>query len=951
MMEEVTTAKRKRKKGKGKASSRPEPTRVSGGATWTVALTLFTLFILLIGSSGVALERAAFMVKGPEDEMTTRQAITTVERELEAEVYIIAAGILADMDEPNLVQANILFKKAFEELVEYNYDPRRIGDHRVTVVTPSSGLDIQIMPMSVRASACTGDIDVSGTPTRFTAPAYYRVNGALSLSVEEPNGATTEPTTHIDLLVPNLSPYVSTRLDELQANAKSEFTDIGRMVRYMLTTLVRYRTTHGIGSGPYDTEKDLLNEGDVELAVNLAVLLEEARLFGTYDKDAADAVDHYFYNATDPAAHLDEVEWQPYKPTGLRQWGTGEIKNYARYLNHRDIYGARTIAYIIGNAITAEYIKTGTIDPANLLAYYLNLDMYESGLSADYWHARPLLQQKELYERRRPDDRDDSSHLEYRMDISPPELLFNDPTETFMRDYKERLSVDHYPDYLLVGRDIRVGPEITEPWKWTTNVRLGEGSRTGGVPPPQAPPEHEWVMLWEFDITGQFDLSVGKDLTHRQEDGTKGSWAVNRTIELDIPINIFAYLNQPPKNGAVFFTNINVGSPFGATFNFTYESKAYEHFANETWFFTKGIIGEALGDAIRLVKGSACPYHCAMAQGSNMTVLRSSEGLSGISDDVWLALDDFVTTRLLEPKLSTMILRPFLNSEYFVDIDYFDVTDIPNIDYRIRMVVGTNVGDMTMDLYVSEGGAPGEPLGFVEVSSSVAVEGLLDVVLSLDEDGLTGSGKIGGDWKLSIPTKKTGRAFVDVKIDDGLTVRLLTDLKQEITNLVLGTGQAPLTLGEFMEALGPVVGSEDGLTILFAYEAASTEWYGLEAPQEDIHLVLDWIERNADAITALSYLDRLELSTLGMAAADHYEDLAGSHVVSYTDEAHFRIPVMYFSVLVYQLDLEIGSLEMDALSDLSVTSDQVTGKDAWTGTMSYTARSEIMLKNLEDPYG
>jgi hypothetical protein len=295
---------------KGRRSHGGRPTSLNA------VLTVLVVFVLLLGGLGIYRDRADYYAKTPAKNLRNEVIANTLSRDLNSDLFYLATGALARTTGVNLAQTNINFKASVKDLLEQRYDPRKFGDYRVTPL--GSDLVISILPMSMVASSCTGDTNVSGMTEPFSAPLYYRLSGYVWLDMKSSKEEITTFNITVDRLLPDMTPFVTTRLVEFDANGKSEFSDIGRMVRYMLTTLVRFRASQGIGSGPYDTEKDMLNEGDVELAVNLAVLLEEARLFGTYDERAVAAMDHFFYYATDPAAHQGEVSWEPYDPTSGR---------------------------------------------------------------------------------------------------------------------------------------------------------------------------------------------------------------------------------------------------------------------------------------------------------------------------------------------------------------------------------------------------------------------------------------------------------------------------------------------------------------------------------------------------------------------------------------------------------------------------------------------------------
>lgn len=914
---------------------------------------MLTIFILLVGGLGVATQRAEYLKDRPDEGPAQGMALKAVARDLEADIFFLASGILSTLEEPNIVQANLRLKAALEDLFDDRYDPKRIEDHRFTVT--DNDLEMTIKPMSVLASTCTNNISLSGDMSAVTLPTYYHVSGGVTVRFEDGSGKLSTSTHNItiDELVPNLSPFVSTRLDEFEANGLSEFTDIGRMVRYMLTTLVRYRTIFGYGSGPYDTEKDLLNEGDVELAVNLAVLLEEARLFGTYDQDAVAAIDHYFYYATNTEVHFDEPGWGPYNPTTLRPWGSAERKNYARFQNRLPQFQTRTLGTLFGT-----YVHEGLIDPADLMALYLNLDQYDTSTDVEPKFSPSLLHSKFLFDGRYPDDRRDPSHVEYMVDVGPRTLLFMDPAGDFGQVYPERLAVDHYPDYLTVGSEVKVSKEITTPYKWMTNTRLKEGSRTGGVPPPQPPPEHDWVMLWEFKIWGDFKLAVGRDPTYSLSDGSDKDMFENRTISLDIPINIFAPLSHRPMNSAVFFTNLNTGSPPGATYNFTYESIAYEHFSNSTWSTVKDVIDPVMEDVIRLVKGATCPYHGLISNGKNLTSLRSGLELVTIDQETWTELDGFVTDRLTGVKLSTQILKPFLNFEYFVDIDRIDGAGMPNVAYELRMTIKTRMGDVAVSFLKSDTGQG----GWVETEVELKVDGLLDVRYGFDwNDDQTwlrpsGGGTIGGTW--SVPIQEKGpTSFKGVYVETVSSFAMmiipdtgLTGPTGQVVDAIPSMSPARTFLPEFMEGLKAM--SSPSMTLLFSDGSSVGGWHGFKANDaRTVDLVLDWIIEHADGIVALAEAGRIEASALGMAAEADLGSQQQLEVRVYKGEEMFTIPMMHFSDAsqMFQRDILYEPLTVSLMTGITHEYEEHPTKMAATTTFKYTEYYEIFIDDLEGP--
>ncbi len=927
---------------------------------FNAVLAVLTVFVLLIGGLGVMNQRNEHFKKAQPIPLRNEIIASELSRDLDSELFFLATEALSKTKGVNLAATNIIFKGYVKELLEQRYDPRRFGDDRVTPL--GSDLSITIMPMNLETTSCTGDLTSSGALASQTVPAYYRLHGYVFFDLNSSTEHLTIFNITIDKLLPDITPFIATKLTEFEANGQSEFTDLGRMVRYMLTTLVRFRASEGIGSGPYDTEKDLLNEGDVELAVNLAVILEEASLFGVYDMNAVRAVDHYFVYAQDPAVHLGEVSWEPNDPTGIRPWGSAERKNYARYENHMPAGLSPTLESLLPNLVE-NYLETRFIDPSDLLALYLNLENYEHGWSIDPYDWNTILDEKFLLDGRYSPDRRDDSHLVYFSHKAPPELDLTDPTGTFTMDYKEHLAVDQSPDYLVVGSDLSVTKNITVPWKWMTNARLSEGSRTGGVPPPQPPPDHDWVMMWDFSIFGNFSLAVGRAPDAYQEDGTSRGMLVNRTISLDIPINIFTFLKYRPTNSAVAFTNLNVGSPSGATYNFTLESLAYEHFSNSTWSEIKDIYGIALGETIRLVKASTCPYSTAMASGSGITVSTAAQELQNISQEVWNSIDDFVTTRLTGQGLSTQVLRPLLNSEYFMRLDYIKGDGTGGIKYTLRLTVDTNVGPIVIDLMIGEGNSG--LTGRVALTSKIVVDKLLDVDYALKWDASNqnlrpiGSGTLDGDWSTVIKVQgRTLQKALDIPVGrDGLRLWVLQGSGPDLTSEMMSA--LPTTLsGDTADQIVQVATALRGvhvsaMTVLIGHESSSHYYmYGLKANNAaDVARMLGWFINNSVQVSTLGSLNRPDMATLGTAASEDLSRYSGIQSTFMDNVSIVDIPLMYYvqSSQFYMLQKDFAPLHLTVLDDPTMTDTSVSERAVLT--FEYTVFSETFLSDPEVNYG
>jgi len=93
-------------------------------------------------------------------------------------------------------------------------------------------------------------------------------------------------------------PFLESKLRTFESSSEGEFSDLGRMVAYMLTTLAQLRVLEGYGQPMYSgglATDEILTEADVHRAVGVGILLEQARLFRDVDEsfcaDVAEACD------------------------------------------------------------------------------------------------------------------------------------------------------------------------------------------------------------------------------------------------------------------------------------------------------------------------------------------------------------------------------------------------------------------------------------------------------------------------------------------------------------------------------------------------------------------------------------------------------------------------------------------------------------------------------------
>ena len=124
-----------------------------------------------------------------------------------------------------------------------------------------------------------------------TANPYYVALGSFSILAWS-EGVSLSKDLSFDRPVISALPFLESKLRAFEAASEGEFSDMGRMVGYMLTTLAQLRALEGYGLPLYtglDTPA-ILTEQDVYRASAVALLIEQARLFRSFDQSFADEV-------------------------------------------------------------------------------------------------------------------------------------------------------------------------------------------------------------------------------------------------------------------------------------------------------------------------------------------------------------------------------------------------------------------------------------------------------------------------------------------------------------------------------------------------------------------------------------------------------------------------------------------------------------------------------------
>lgn len=387
--------------------------------------------------------------------------------------------------------------------------------------------------------------------------------------------------------------FIEYKLQQFGNQGVSASSDIARTTQYMLTTLARMRAHNWKNDSSQASHKNFISEGDVEVILNLAVLLEETLIFHALDDETVNSIDTYFYYANEAEKRTN--------PTGMREWGNTENSNYLDYLNRRGFVNNQNDRLL--TTLISKYVNEGFIDPADLMALYFVLDKdTKPAVITSLDDKNALLQEdydtKNLMDPNTPDDPSDTTNLRYILTL-PEEYsagfnlsgVFNTGTvDVHAWLYQNiKLEVDQVPDYLILDRDFKLqGLNSPRGWDSTATLRQASRTRTSSVI-QERPLDHDYRLEWSLRLQGQFDFNLKPKNDFMSL--VPNNLGQSGTINLDFPINIYVWFYGDPKIASVDFTDLNSGGALmSGDWEITSQSHLVEYFEKEFWSYLKPIV-------------------------------------------------------------------------------------------------------------------------------------------------------------------------------------------------------------------------------------------------------------------------------------------------------------------------------------------------------------------------
>jgi len=237
--------------------------------------------------------------------------------DLETKLYYIMHDVLRERmtvppgnDTKELDMIDEMVRNRMSELISEEY-PRTEGIFNIQILE----WDVQVLLDEMNTSALLkeasttecgrtyvmdnstlAELETAAPPfVQATSKAvYFRLVGHVKYRIHNMDeDITIEKYSTFNKNVYSPLPLMKNLAARFQSDSSGEFSSMGRMIRYMITTLAQYRVLCGYAGGGYGGPNDgkqitdVITKEDVEIAVNLALLLTQAGYYRNFDREAA----------------------------------------------------------------------------------------------------------------------------------------------------------------------------------------------------------------------------------------------------------------------------------------------------------------------------------------------------------------------------------------------------------------------------------------------------------------------------------------------------------------------------------------------------------------------------------------------------------------------------------------------------------------------------------------
>ncbi len=175
------------------------------------------------------------------------------------------------------------FHESWCERSEATY-PKQVGAFLVGIETDDTSLSFLSLSVDELPQYEVPQ-GIESNQLNSTIPAFLTVSGVLTFNVSCDRGFILKRIA-MDERVYSPIPLLQNRLDAFLDEVRDDKGEMQNIVRYELSALVQKRALEGEDLFGATYSWEMLSEGDIENAVALALIIEQVRLFRTYDRES-----------------------------------------------------------------------------------------------------------------------------------------------------------------------------------------------------------------------------------------------------------------------------------------------------------------------------------------------------------------------------------------------------------------------------------------------------------------------------------------------------------------------------------------------------------------------------------------------------------------------------------------------------------------------------------------
>jgi hypothetical protein len=458
------------------------------------------------------------------------------------------------------------------------------SDILVTSTDMTASLPLPPSAMETRTGLIKVNNEMFGDSGSMPLVPSLRTDVRLSLELTPIDGSgTRNAVISYSVMTVDMERALINLLRILEEDVNGWSSGLARDVEYMLNSLVRLRAKAGVGTTFTDTNFHLLNEGDVELALNFAFAIRLARWTGTIPLDLVTEIDRYF--STQNYATL-------MNPTGARNWGESEKENFQDYIERSRGETTRRRADDLLTILTS----FRHADTADLFMRFLYMDRGKNS----FGRMEPLdltspLKEDQVIDPRQPEENLDPYSLEHHPTF--PESKGLEVYGSISSNGQDRFFEPEFSmDYLVSGRDLEIsGINSFKAWYTNADLTLTDDditnygnstsiTRCGAIPPPPEPPSRDYRVQWDLVLKGSVPITV--DSTG-WAGNTYDPSSVTEVVEFEIPVRVHSGTGRLYDEGFPGLYNINTGTGFTTNISggwvITPVANATEYFSDRVW--------------------------------------------------------------------------------------------------------------------------------------------------------------------------------------------------------------------------------------------------------------------------------------------------------------------------------------------------------------------------------